>query len=484
MGYKIKEFWEFCKIGDLINIESCVQEKLNIHSTDERGLSYAMQNNHFEVVKYLIEIAEADYNVKEGYLLKSVVKSKSKKMFDYFFTEKNICKNSYMNALFGAAEVGNNYAFFEIIKYKKNVVEQLAQHENTKLLFSACMGGDKEILKFINEKIIKIIKIMETEDLRKHCFISVCESGNLEGVKYVFQIMNSNIPEDYIRSVICAAIRSKSIELMKWLDRNQLLIFDKMQSYYIEYDNPVIEYCVEKGYRVEQTIYKMLYSDLSAEEIDGFIKRIHFDVNNGKLLDLIFDKFVEWDNKKTCIKEALVKLEYIGFRFSDCNIKYFRGLFRIKSFGLDILEYLICTGVNINAVDENGDTLLEFAVHGYDNRVIEFLLCNGADPNIGWSLINTAVEDGMITISLPEDYSFKEHGLSIPEQDYSKLINKVVMYDDESPVLLSAINMENEDAIKMLVCHGAKYKKVGGFVIPRARYFKLDSIVDYLMIHE
>lgn len=80
MKYKIKEFWEFCKSGDLPRIEECVQERLNIHSTDERGLSYEIRNNHFEVVKYLIKIAHAaDYNVKEGYLLKSIIKSKRKK---------------------------------------------------------------------------------------------------------------------------------------------------------------------------------------------------------------------------------------------------------------------------------------------------------------------------------------------------------------------------------------------------------------------
>lgn len=42
MKYKIKEFWEFCRSGDLVRIEECVQEGLNIHSTDERGLSYAI----------------------------------------------------------------------------------------------------------------------------------------------------------------------------------------------------------------------------------------------------------------------------------------------------------------------------------------------------------------------------------------------------------------------------------------------------------
>ena len=88
MKHKIKEFWEFCKSGDIVQIEVCVQEGLNIHSTDERGLSYAIQNNHFEVIKYLIEIAQADYNVKEGYLLKSIVKSKSKKYLIIFLQKR------------------------------------------------------------------------------------------------------------------------------------------------------------------------------------------------------------------------------------------------------------------------------------------------------------------------------------------------------------------------------------------------------------
>lgn len=403
------------------------------------------------------------------------MKSKSKKIFDYFFVEKNICKNCSINALFQAAEVGNDYAFFEIVNAEKSIFEKFVEHDKNKLLFSACLGGDREILKFTNEK---IKRLKDGVDTCESYFLRVCESGNLEGVKYIYQILNYNISSDYKKSVLCASIRSKNIELMKWLDSNKFLFFDN--TYYIEYDNPVLEYCVEKGYKIDKTIYNMLYSNLSAKEIDDFVKKMSFDVNNGEILEMIFNNPIGRANNPSCIKEALVKLEYAGFRYSKCDIKYFRRLFMIESFGLDILDYLISSGVNINAVDENGDTLLEFAVHGYDNKVIEFLLYNGADPNAGWSLINTSEEDGMIRISFPEDYSFKEHGLSIPKQDYSELGNKVVKYSDESSVLLSAINMNNEETIKMLVSYGAKYKKVGGYVIPRAKYFKLDNVVNYL----
>lgn len=96
-------------------------------------------------------------------------------------------------------------------------------------------------------------------------------------------------------------------------------------------------------------------------------------------------------------------------------------------------------------IETDRDTLLEFAVQSENYNKVKYLLDKGADPNVGWSIVNRNTQDGTIILDWPEDYTYANKGLSVLEIDSNKKNNDLMEYHDESSAILCAINISNAE---------------------------------------
>lgn len=69
-------------------------------------------------------------------------------------------------------------------------------------------------------------------------------------------------------------------------------------------------------------------------------------------------------------------------RITELLISEFVKLIETNDFNLEFIEYCLDHDVDINTVDSSGSTLLIKAIMQSQEKIIEFLLSKGADPNI------------------------------------------------------------------------------------------------------
>lgn len=464
MVYKIKEFWEFCKNGDIEKVKKCVEEGVNIHSTSERGLGYACVRDDIDIVDYLVNYAQADYNINDGEMLCQCAKSSGVETLCYLLN-KHISDKKGQKAIIRAIASGNLKALKVLSKYKKGYLLNGKTLFYEKLCFNACRSGNAEIIKYVNDNIVKLKTFPQKEYSHHSYFEIVCMSGNLEAIELIVGLLENEIPIMCNREIIQTIMWTKSIEMVNWMESRWPNLDKNLVSGYI-YTSEIndLYYLFRKGYSLYKAVGDIIVNNIETDKIYELLK-LGYDINenNGQVLQYILR--VSKDRIQTVL--YLQILNSCSYDFKNNFMINGRLLFTDKNFSEDAILFVLNQGVEINLLKNLHDCMLYFAVENNCYIATKFLIEHGADVNRGAGFVDTMRKDGCIEINMPQGQGLciSINKDTIVHKDYIRL------YDKESIILLQAISKKNILLVKLLIENGAKYKKIGGYVIPRSKTY-------------
>lgn len=212
-------FIESCQCGRLEIVKFLLDLDNNIYSNPigRNGFMASCKNNHMDVAKYLYQFALTKYNSNEVYHLtfEYACKNCYLDLAKYIhYLDKPINRNlssKYLSNLFEYC-IDNNQ--LEISKWLYSLNNEIDTNSHQNLSFSkSCQNGNLETVKWIYQVLNDKIRLDPSPEI---LFQAICRQGHLEIVKFLFSKFNIDIHHDN-EQAFHNACRNDNIEIAKWL---------------------------------------------------------------------------------------------------------------------------------------------------------------------------------------------------------------------------------------------------------------------------
>ncbi|AKI79749.1 putative ankyrin repeat protein [Acanthamoeba polyphaga mimivirus] len=326
-----------------INLNNCLNfccscgalnfvEKIILFENDynyEKALMIAADNNHFNIVQFLINTG-ANYHIDNEYVLHMA------------------CKNGNIDIIRQLIDLGSDISALDYYAIK-----------------IACQNGHENIVRyFINLNIIPQKHLVETAEiaaLNNHDNIS----------KYM--LLDNIILSDDIRYIIDNFVCNKNLEMLKFMMENNLLL---------DYIDDIFYFTAEYGHI---NIMEYLMSICKDKKIYDNAVRKAIKLKNMDIVFILLENGASFDEECYYDTAIIYAAEYgnLGWikllQFQSANIRYSHDYaLRIaaKYGNLTVVEYLIDQGCNVKS--NNNDSLC-WATHNGHFEVVRYLIEKGAD---------------------------------------------------------------------------------------------------------
>ncbi|WP_264705197.1 ankyrin repeat domain-containing protein [Wolbachia endosymbiont (group A) of Gymnosoma rotundatum] len=344
------EYDDFGEVQSLINQGVSV----NVKDSEEQTLLHcAVSNGKLKVVKYLIEKKGVDFNVKEGdfgwTLLHLAAFGGNLEVVKYFIERKQVDFNVGDSYKITPLHYAVEHSRLEVVKYlieKKKADINVKDGSGKVPLHYAAVSNDIEVVKYLLGK--KNANINATDNDEQTPLHFAAKSGNLEVVRYLIEEKEANfkLVDKSGQAPLHFAAEGGSLEVVKYL---------------IEEKSANVNIGDNYGY----TPLHLAASNGKLEIVKYLIdKKAHINArnNDGKIpLDLA---------TQTGVVEFLKQVQL------DLDKKL---LIAAKGDALSKVEDLVTQGANIRARDENGQIPLCIAVQHNRLDIINFLLGKGTN---------------------------------------------------------------------------------------------------------
>ncbi|PVZ98621.1 hypothetical protein BB558_005371 [Smittium angustum] len=382
-------FTEFCKRGNIKFIKFLADNGADIDLCFGKPLKSAIENNHLEAAKYLVERGantEGFDNLEFLSQLSTNSDSFDKKSFNIYskndFTVQGASSNGYLDIV-------------------KNLVENGADiHQNNEVaLKEASENGYLDIVKYLVENGANIHADQEW------ALGMASKSGYLDVVKYLVEKgAKVQARENLALGIACI---NERLDIVKYLIENGADL--KAESWWRKVFKDknahldVVDYLVERGlnYHIRRIFV------LGVASSKGRLDIVKFLVENGADIHENFDEALRWAsyNDHLEIVKYLVKngadihaedddalvsasesgyldvVKYLVENGADVHAEYSCALMFASQEGhLGVVKYLVENGVDIHV---NDDDALSLASEKGHLEVVKYLVENGADVHAG-----------------------------------------------------------------------------------------------------
>jgi len=489
------------KSGNLELVKYLVDDLgMNIKEKDKLGftpLHYSLISGNVDVIKYLVENG-ADVNAKliksDGYRLCLYFSDIRKSGFDVLKGESFVFSRGDTPLLIAVSRSSEVDVVKYLIRSGANV--NVRSDSGLNLLHVAAKVGNLEVLKYLVEEVgmdpderscpklstfqgfpsdnLGFIETMErfsSDFIKVNCSAPIhfaASKGYLDVVKYLAKCgadIKSKGRDG--RTVFHYACYGGNLELVKYLLEN--FNFDVNEAdkcgctpliYAIrgksENKIELLKYLLGKGANPDSSV-KM-----------GEVERIYFLSQNADFL-----KYLGKDKSVMKMKQKISKLQklFIG-------VSWYRGAkpihFAVESKDLKIVELLVSSGVDINSLDDYGNTPLYYALKGKaSGEIVRYFLDQGANLN----LKNMDKET-------PLFYAVGSGNLDIVKEFVSRGADLNVINSDGENLLFLATSDKNLDVVSYLIDNGVGVNcinKRGETPLLNAAEYSNLNIVKYLI---
>jgi len=451
-----------------------MENDIDLNSKDKSGFSvldYAIKHRKLNTIKYLMSIDVINTSDLHNQILKDIMNGELDIL--KFLIDHHIALDSYE---------WNHSSYFCITDHKSNTDSKNQYSSNSQMieflidcganLHKDASNENKIIIedKMIHHPGIDFLKILIknnhkfTNKYDDQTMISISfQSRNMDIIKYMIgdgeKIETINQKIDLIKPLI----EFNEIELLNYLIEHHLNI-NSMDDhrytpflYAIKCNNlDMMKFLISNGADIrsinDETIKSIIHQDQL--EILEFLIENHLDIND-------INKFPELPLKHA-IKEGKIDIiVYLINHGANLQFLYNDSISINKLFDLstkynrlDIFEGLISNGYNINSKNEEGNTLLIYAIQNQNIALIKYLIHNSAEIQAvheKMNIIHTLIHNCMDFMEVERN---KLIGLLNVLLDNHLDINR---RDEEGNTILHyAINKnKHKEIINYLEAHGA-----------------------------
>lgn len=390
LGYQPPDDYKLSKLmiaviqSDYNKVKSLIKKGADINEKDNwscTALFYALKDKNIKIVKLLIS-SGAKINIV----------NKSKKTPLIIALENGASKVSMLLINKGANIHYSNF------------------YGNT--ILAASEGNLPNLCKFlINNK----VKAHKYYTINESLFTGALDGNSIDVLKFILN-KNSKTDNKKISSYLYYCLRKDPVEAVNILLKSGLKVDDKDRNG----STLLIDSVTQNAYKVFDLLIKKDVN-LNLQDNRGDTAFHHaIQLNNRVFIKALLKKDVKLDIKNSNGMTPLhLAIEYkkfdlfkniIKIKKINLNKKIYGSLLTeaVKNKNIEIIKYLIKSGVNINGVNQNGATaLMEAAKSGGDFKIFKYLLKKGArleiTDNNGDNAIHYLYRDGYDIKNFPLD---------------------------------------------------------------------------------
>ncbi|PVU88970.1 hypothetical protein BB559_005283 [Furculomyces boomerangus] len=351
-------FSEFCKRGNMKFVKFLDKNGADIDENNGAPLKFAIENNHLDVVKYLIGRG-ADTTICRD--LDSFLNSQN--IHPTFANTINNEKQTTEDAKVYTLQEASSNGYLDIVKYL--VKSGVNIHENNEIaLKEASENGYLDVVKYLVEKGADIHADQDW------ALGMASKSGYLDIVEYLVEKgAKVQARENFALGIACW---NKRLDIAKYLIENGADIIAETHWKQIFKDKnthlDVVNYLLERG-----LYFSKPYSILGVVSSKGNLEFVKYLVENGA--DIRTNNDVAF--RSASLNGHLDVVKYLVDNGADIHANNDSALRLAAKYGyLDVVKYLVQSGADIHA---NGDIDLREASVNRRSEVVKYLIENGAD---------------------------------------------------------------------------------------------------------
>jgi len=342
----------------------------------------------------------------------------------------------------------NNDIFQFLLDHKADIT--IRNGKNIPILVLALQNQCYLIIKYILQNILSIKKIISET---KHPFIHAIYEHDINKVKLLIKSKDNQLLLNNDEINRCTEISSES-NRENYIEFNPFVFsFTPLVTAYLLNEHEIFEILLKKSdinvldyYGYSLLHYAILKEDLEmVEQLINKKANVNFKSTSNGYGHSSFDIAIGVQNRDILL--ALFQSSFIDFS-SQVKITPFISLIKSKSFSMEdkinIMEYFIKKGIDINAMDIYGKSALYYAIQSQELPLIKLMVKYGADVELVDEYKNSPLIYAIQAHSLPIVVYLIERGADA---------NFIDIFDIS--LLSYAIQEKSLPMVKCLVEHGA-----------------------------
>ena len=347
-------------------------------------LNNTLISKSIEMTNFIITEFHFELNDRIN-ILKTIMKSKNLLKF-YHFVDDTDFTIFYTQLIIPAIRL-NRLDILEYIMNEKKVISSISRTKGNRLIFHnfifpyAMEKGNVNIVNYL-------LKVLHPE-LNETIMFNATRSGNVELIRYVFDIFhNVDIEDEEHKTPLYYAISSDNLDAVKFFVSNGASLYHED----VNYLTPLIHASIHSTpeiieYLIEQKSLVNYHNPLGLTPLIAAVK------SNTDCIDVLLQNGAIIDQADAYGRTPLYHAVYIG-NLEIVKLLISKGANKfvknnngesllhcaVRSQFFEMVQYLLSEGIEIDTKDNDGTTPLHLACELGYNQMVFYLVDKGADP--------------------------------------------------------------------------------------------------------